>query len=48
MTVTAASVQDRNDGRGLLERLHEAPDSVCHIFADSGYQGALLGLAKRT
>ena len=46
--VTAASVPDRNGGESILERLHGALGSVRHIFADGGYQGALLDLAKRT
>ena len=44
--VTAASVQDRDGGRGILERLHSALDSVRHIFADGGYQGQLVAIAK--
>ena len=46
--VTAASVQDRNGGEGILERLHRALGSVRHVFADGGYQGALIDLAKRS
>jgi transposase len=46
--VTAASVQDRNGGESILERLHHALGSVRHIFADGGYQGALVELAKRS
>ena len=46
--VTAASVPDRNGGESILERLHRALGSVRHIFADGGYQGALIGLAKRS
>ena len=45
--VTAASVQDRDGGRGILKRLHQALDSVGHIFADGGYQGQLIATAKR-
>jgi transposase len=44
--VTAASIQDRDGGRGILKRLHSALDSVRHIFADGGYQGELLAIAK--
>jgi transposase len=44
--VTAASVQDRDGGRGILKRLHRALDSVRHIFADGGYQGQLIATAK--
>lgn len=46
--VTAASVQDRNGGESILERLHRALGSVRHVFADGGYQGALIDLAKRS
>ena len=45
--VTAASVQDRDGGRGILKLLKDALPSVRHIFADGGYQGALVGIAKR-
>jgi transposase len=44
--VTAASVQDRDGGRGILGRLHRALSSVRHIFADGGYQGQLVAVAK--
>ena len=44
--VSAASVQDRDGGRGILKRLHRALASVRHIFADSGYQGQLIATAK--
>ena len=46
--VTAASIQDRDGGQSILERLHGALGSVRHIFADGGYQGALIELAKRS
>ncbi|TMC38729.1 MAG: IS5 family transposase [Chloroflexi bacterium] len=46
--VTAACVQDRNGGESILGRLHRALGSVRHIFADGGYQGALIELAKRS
>jgi transposase len=46
--VTAASVQDRNGAESILERLHRALGSVRHIFADGGYQGALIEFAKRS
>lgn len=42
------SVQDRNGGESILERLHGALGSVRHVFADGGYQGALIDLAKRS
>lgn len=45
--VTAASVQDRDGGRGILALLKGALPSVRHIFADGGYQGQLLALAKQ-
>jgi len=44
--VTAASVQDRDGARGILKRLHSALSSVSHIFADGGYSGQLLAVAK--
>ena len=44
--VSAASVQDRDGGRGILKRLHRALASVRHIFADGGYQGQLIATAK--
>ena len=37
--VTAASVQDRDGGRGILKRLHRALESVRLVFADGGYRG---------
>lgn len=45
--VTAACVQDRDGARGILKRLHEALGSVRHIFADGGYRGQLIAIAKR-
>jgi transposase len=44
--VTAASVQDRDGGRGILKALHGKLSSVLHIFADGGYQGQLVAVAK--
>ena len=44
--VSAASVKDRDGGRGILKRLHRALASVRHIFADGGYQGQLIAIAK--
>jgi transposase len=44
--VTAASVQDRDGGRGILKRLHQALESVRLVFADGGYRGQLLPIAK--
>ena len=45
--VTAASIQDRDGGRGILKLLKGALPGVRHIFADGGYQGQLIALAKR-
>lgn len=44
--VTAASVQDRDGGRGMLKALAGALGSVRHVFADGGYRGQLVALAK--
>jgi transposase len=44
--VTAASVQDRDGGRGILNALHGVLASVRLIFADGGYQGQLVATAK--
>ena len=44
--VTAASVQDRDGGRAILKRLRSALASVRHVFADGGYQGQLIAVAK--
>jgi transposase len=44
--VTAASVQDRDGGRGILKRLHGKFGSVKLVFADGGYRGRLLQVAK--
>lgn len=44
--VTAASVQDRDGGRGILKHLHQALESVRLVFADGGYRGQLLPIAK--
>jgi len=43
--VTAASIQDRDGGRGILKALHGALGSVRHVFADGGYQGRLVAIA---
>lgn len=45
--VTAASIQDRAGGRGILERLRSLAPGVRHVFADGGYQGQLIEIAKR-
>lgn len=44
--VSAASVQDRDGGRHALGRLHRVLPSVRHVFADGGYAGRLVALAK--
>ena len=44
--VTAASVQDRDGGRGILKVLNGALASVRHVFADGGYRGQLVAVAK--
>ena len=44
--VSAASVQDRDGGRTILKALNGALASVRHIFADGGYQGRLVAIAK--
>jgi transposase len=45
--VTTAAVQDRDGGRGILKRLAATIGSVRHVFADGGYQGQLVAIAKR-
>lgn len=45
--VTAASVQDRDGGRRLLDRLRYAVPSVAHVFADGGYAGRLVAWAQQ-
>jgi transposase len=44
--VTAASVQDRDGGKRLLDRLRTAMPSIAHIFADGGYAGRLVPWAR--
>ncbi|MCA1679116.1 MAG: IS5 family transposase [Actinobacteria bacterium] len=44
--VSAASIQDRDGGRAILKALHDVLASVRHIFADGGYQGQLVAVAK--
>jgi transposase len=46
--VTAASVQDRDGGRQVIELLRKKLPSVRHIFADGGYSGELVKIAQRT
>ncbi len=45
--VTAASVQDRDGGRHVLDRLRFAMPSVALVFADGGYAGRLVIWARR-
>ncbi len=44
--VTTAAVQDRDGGRSILKLLHGAVASVRHVFADGGYRGQLVAVAK--
>lgn len=44
--VSAACVQDRDGGRSILKALHRALACVGHVFADGGYQGQLVAVAK--
>jgi transposase len=44
--VTAASVQDRDGGRAILKKLHERLPTVGHVWADGGYAGRLVAIAK--
>ena len=44
--VSAASVQDRDGGSGILKLLHGSLASVGLVYADGGYQGRLVALAK--
>src|SRR5215210_3648045 len=44
--VSAASLQDRDGGRVILKALNGAFGSVRHVFADGGYRGQLVALAK--
>lgn len=46
ITVTAASVQDRDGGWMVLERLGGAFPKVRRVFADGGYAGRLVGAIK--
>ena len=47
LMVTAVSIQDRDGGQNILERLHGTLGSVCHIVADSADRGTLLDLTRR-
>jgi transposase len=44
--VSAACVQDRDGGRGILRLLHGTLASVSLVYADGGYQGRLVTLAQ--
>lgn len=45
--VTTASVQDRDGGRTILNRLRFAMPSVALVFADGGYAGRLVNWVHR-
>ena len=45
--VTAASVQDRDGGRRVLDRAKMAMPSLALVFADGGYAGKLVAWARR-
>lgn len=45
--VTAASVQDRDGGKVVLERLRFVMPSVALIWADGGYAGKLVAYARQ-
>lgn len=45
--VTAASVQDRDGGARVLERLRFRMPSVAVVWADGGYAGRLVGYARQ-
>lgn len=47
IVVTAASVQDRDGGKLVLERLRFTMPSVAVVFADGGYAGRLVDWARR-
>ena len=44
--VSAACVQDRDGGSGILKLLHGTLASVGLVYADGGYQGRLVALAQ--
>jgi len=46
--VTAASVQDRDGGKDVLELAHGWFPKLRHVFADGGYAGRLVELARRS
>ncbi len=45
--VTAASVQDRDGGRRVLDRAKMAMPSLALVFADGGYAGRLVAWARQ-
>jgi transposase len=45
--ITAASVQDRDGARTVLDRLRFTMPSVVLVWADGGYAGKLIGWAQR-
>jgi transposase len=45
--VTAASVQDRDGGRRVLDRTKMAMPSLAVVFAEGGYAGRLVAWARR-
>jgi len=44
--VTAASVQDRDGGRLVLNRARMAMPSIVLVWADGGYAGKLVAFAR--
>lgn len=44
--VSAAAIQDRDGGSGILKLLHGSLASVGLVYADGGYQGRLVALAQ--
>ncbi|MGP4092599.1 IS5 family transposase [Streptomyces sp. KR55] len=46
VTVTAASVTDRDAGRDLLARLRERHWRITRVWADGGYTGQLVDFAR--
>ncbi|MFE1788074.1 transposase [Streptomyces sp. NPDC059525] len=46
VTVTAASVTDREAGQTLLVRLHERHWRITRVWADGGYTGQLVDFAR--
>jgi transposase len=46
VTVTAASVQDRDGGKKILQRMRDAHREVRLVWADAGYAGRMVDWAK--